>query len=74
MKAVLEIEKNDLNVHLIEILNAFFQQDVTEILIRKNAVKFEEFVGKDRITFKLPTQICELGIRNFNTFAKPGLT
>lgn len=43
MKAVLEIESTDLNVRLIEILNALFQQDITEILIRKGPIKLEEF-------------------------------
>lgn len=43
MKAVLEIGFNDLNIHLIDILVALFQQDVTEVVIRKNSLKLEEF-------------------------------
>ncbi len=43
MKAVLEIGIKDLNIHLVEILSALFQQDVTEVVIRKNTIKLEEF-------------------------------
>jgi len=43
MKAVLEIGKDELNIHLIEVINALFKQDVTEVVIRKNAIKPEEF-------------------------------
>jgi hypothetical protein len=43
MKAVLEIGKDELNIHLIEVINALFNQDVTEVVIRKNAIKLEEF-------------------------------
>jgi hypothetical protein len=43
MKAVLEIGKDELNIHLIEVINALFKQDVTEVIIRKNAIKPEEF-------------------------------
>jgi hypothetical protein len=43
MKAVLEIGIKDLNLHLIEILGSLFQQDVTEVVIRKKEIKLEEF-------------------------------
>jgi hypothetical protein len=43
MKAVLEIGINDLNIHLVDIITALFQQDVTEVVIRKNTIKLEEF-------------------------------
>ena len=43
MKAVLEINKNDLNMHLVEVLNALFKRNVTEIVIRKSTVKLDEF-------------------------------
>ena len=43
MKAVLEIGKDELNIHLIEVINALFKQDVTEVVIRKNAIKLVEF-------------------------------
>ena len=43
MKAVLEIGIKDLNIHLVEILSSLFKQDVTEVLIRKNSIKLEEF-------------------------------
>jgi hypothetical protein len=43
MKAVLEIGINDLNIHLVEILGSLFQQDVSEVLIRKSTIKLEEF-------------------------------
>ena len=43
MKAVLEIGKDELNIHLIEVINALFNQDVTEVVIRKNAIKLVEF-------------------------------
>jgi hypothetical protein len=43
MKAVLEIGKDELNIHLIEVINALFKQDVTEVVIRKNTIKPEEF-------------------------------
>jgi hypothetical protein len=43
MKAVLEIGIKDLNIHLVEIISALFQQDVSEVVIRKNEIKLEEF-------------------------------
>ncbi len=43
MRAVLEIGNDELNIHLIEVINALFSQDVTEVIIRKNAIKPEEF-------------------------------
>lgn len=43
MKAVLEIGIKDLNIHLVEIISALFQQDVSEVLIRKNEIRLEEF-------------------------------
>jgi hypothetical protein len=43
MKAVLEIGINDLNIHLVEVLESLFQQDVTEVLIRKSTIQLEEF-------------------------------
>ena len=43
MRAVLEIGNDELNIHLIEVINALFSQDVTEVVIRKNAIKPEEF-------------------------------
>jgi len=43
MKAVLEIGANDLNIHLVEVLNSLFQQNVTEVLIRRGINKLEEF-------------------------------
>ncbi len=43
MRAVLEIGKDELNIHLVEVINALFKQDVTEVIIRKNAIKLEEF-------------------------------
>jgi len=43
MKAVLEIGTNDLNIHLVEVLNSLFQQNVTEVLIRRGINKLEEF-------------------------------
>lgn len=43
MKAVIEIGMNDLNLRLVEILNALFKQNVNEVVIRKNEMKLEEF-------------------------------
>jgi len=43
MKAVLEIGIKDLNMHLIEILSTLFQQDISEVVIRKSTIKLEEF-------------------------------
>ncbi|MEI6088829.1 MAG: hypothetical protein WCR42_00100 [bacterium] len=43
MKAVLEIGIKDLNIHLVEIISVLFQQDVSEVVIRKNEIKLEEF-------------------------------
>jgi len=43
MKAVIEIGMNDLNIRLIEIINALFKQNVNEVVIRKNEMKLEEF-------------------------------
>ncbi len=43
MKAVLEIGKDELNIHLVKVINALFKQDVSEVIIRKNAIKLEEF-------------------------------
>lgn len=43
MKAVLEISFKDINIHLVEILSSLFQQDVSEIVIRKSSIKLEEF-------------------------------
>ena len=43
MKAVLEIGKDEINIHLVEVINALFKHDVSEIVIRKNAIKPEEF-------------------------------
>lgn len=33
----------DLNIHLVEIISALFQQGVSEVVIRKNEIKLEEF-------------------------------
>ena len=43
MKAVLEIDVNDLNTHLLEVLTALFQQNVTEVVIRKSTIILEEY-------------------------------
>ncbi len=43
MSAVLEIRKDELNIHLVEVINALFKQNATEVLISKNAIKLEEF-------------------------------
>ena len=43
MRAVLEIGKDELNIHLIDVINALFKHDVSEVIIRKNAIKLEEF-------------------------------
>ena len=43
MKAVLEIGTDELNIHLVKVINALFKQDVIEVIIRKNAIKLEEF-------------------------------
>ncbi len=43
MKAVLEIDINDLNGNLIDVLNSLFKQDFTEITIKKKDLKLEEF-------------------------------
>jgi len=43
MRAVLEIGKDELNIHLVEVINALFKQNVTEVIILKNAIKLEEF-------------------------------
>jgi len=43
LKAVLEIGKDQLNIHLVDVINALFKQDVTAVIIRKNAIKSEEF-------------------------------
>jgi len=43
MKAVIEIGMNDLNLRLVEIINALFKQNVNEVVIRKNEMKLEEF-------------------------------
>jgi len=39
----LEIGKDELNIHLVEVINALFKQNVTEVIILKNAIKLEEF-------------------------------
>jgi hypothetical protein len=49
MRAVLEIGNQDLNIHLVEIINSLFQQDVTEIVIRKSGIKLEEFDQNNKI-------------------------
>jgi len=49
MKAVLEIGKNDLNLQLIEVLTALFNQNVTEIVIRKSTIKLEEFDKSQKV-------------------------
>lgn len=56
MKAVLEISIKDLNMNLVEILSSLFKQNVTEIVIRKNTIKLEEF-DKD---LKIQDIICSL--------------
>jgi len=43
MKAVIEIGMNDLNLRLVEIINALFKQNINEVVIRKNEMKLEEF-------------------------------
>lgn len=43
MKAVIEIGMNDLNIRLVEIINALFKQNINEVVIRKNEMKLEEF-------------------------------
>ncbi|HPI20128.1 MAG TPA: hypothetical protein PKY56_07125 [Candidatus Kapabacteria bacterium] len=43
MKAVIEIGMNDLNIRLVEIINALFKQNVNEVVIRKNEMKLDEF-------------------------------
>ncbi len=39
----MEIGKDELNIHLVEVINALFKQNVTEVIILKNAIKLEEF-------------------------------
>ena len=56
MKAVLEIGIKDLNLHLIEILGSLFQQDVTEVIIRKKEIKLDTpnvLFGKAYVLIKL---------------------
>ncbi|MFY8160327.1 MAG: hypothetical protein ACOVNU_03285 [Candidatus Kapaibacteriota bacterium] len=43
MKAVLEIDSNDLNSHLIDVLSSLFQQNISEITLKKSSLKLEEF-------------------------------
>jgi hypothetical protein len=43
MKAILEIGKTDLNMHLIEVITSLFKQNVTEVVIRKSELVPEEF-------------------------------
>jgi len=43
MRTLLEIGKDELKIHLVEVINALFKQDVTEVIIRKNAINLEEF-------------------------------
>lgn len=43
MKAVLEVEQQDINSNLLKIIGNLFKKDVSEIIIRKHAVRLEEF-------------------------------
>lgn len=43
MKAILEIESNELNNNLLEIINSLFNKDFTEITIKKSGIEIEEF-------------------------------
>ncbi len=51
MKAVLEIDVNDLNTHLLEVLTALFQQNVTEVVIRKSTIILEEYDKSSKIEY-----------------------
>jgi len=43
MKAVLEININDLNSNFLEMLRSLLQKNVTEIVIKNRSVQLEEF-------------------------------
>jgi hypothetical protein len=43
MKAVLEISSDDLNKNLIDVLTALFNQNISEVVIRKTKIQLEEF-------------------------------
>lgn len=79
MKAVLEIDSNDLNSHLIDVLNSLFQQDFSEITLKKSTLKLEEFdstLKLDEVMSKLKKsghndlflQDLDLGLRESSIF------
>jgi len=81
MKAVLEIGINDLNMQLVEILTALFQQNITEVVIRKNTVKLEEFDKSQKLDEVIQSlkqfghndlllNDIEIGLRNSSIYAK----
>ena len=43
MKAVLEININELNVNLLEVVRSMFQKNVTEIVLKPQTITLEEF-------------------------------
>ena len=43
MKAVLEINLNELNENLLEMLRSLFQKNVTEIILKPHSISLEEF-------------------------------
>lgn len=43
MKAVLEINLNELNASLLEMVRSMFQKNVTEIVLKPKILKLEEF-------------------------------
>ncbi len=43
MKAVLEINLDELNVNLLEMVRSMFQKNVTEIVLKPQVITFDEF-------------------------------
>ena len=43
MKAVLELNLNELNENLLEMVRSMFQKNITEIVLKPKAIKLEEF-------------------------------
>ena len=79
MKEVLEIDSNDLNSNLIDVLNSLFQQDFSEITLKKSTLKLEEFdttLNLDEVMSKLKETgynylflaDLELGLRNSSLY------
>lgn len=50
MRAVLEIEANDLNNQLIDVIDLLFKKNVNEVVLKKNNIVLEEFDSKNDIS------------------------